>query len=129
MIKRKATLLESIYGSLDLSIFLAEAGVDEDETEDFSESLDNQLEDWVATSVNGEACRGIETILLRKDREAFAKDARRAVLEATRLSPWEIADRYRKFSQHATIFATSMADADSSEVDLESSSFSTLEER
>ena len=79
--------------------------------------LSRELKTWVASScaTKEEPCRGLEKILLRSNREAFAQDARGAVTDHVCRSAAEVqatANKYASFSRHAVTFANAMARAD-----------------
>ena len=115
----KDTLLRRIKSCHDQSIFIAElskyGGSDSLEMEKVSGCLSCDMKEWVEASVAGEACRGIEKRFLRRDREMFAHEARRAVTLAPCKSDIErksVADTYKSYSRHSVVFAIAMARAD-----------------
>lgn len=119
----KDTLIARLKGCHDQAIFIAEFGWrgDTERKEVFS-SLKSDLTSWVSSSIEGESCRGMEKLLLRRDFEAFALDARQqAVL--SNLSTLgdnkgvdDIAKTYHYLSRHAVVFAQAMANADAATV-------------
>lgn len=105
--------------SYDGSMILSEATISESSTPSPAEieatvqDIVTCLTEWVsASSLDGEACRGTEKMLLRKDQSYFAKEARKVVLNADSREWEKVAERYGVLSTHAVVFATTTADAD-----------------
>ena len=120
-VRSNAKLRMVINSSHDLSIFIAEySGQASDDMKSVTTILSGEMKTWVASTVEGEACRGIENLLLRQGRSAFAKDARNAVVDTESYMSDEdaqnMADKYRAFSMPATTFAKAIARADEAEV-------------
>ena len=118
LVRSNPKLLALIQSSHDLSIFIAEYGGGAQEAPDMGSVatiLAGEVKAWAAATLEGDPCRGLESILLREQRGAFAQDARNAVVEGVYWSDEEaqsMAKKYQSFSTPATTFAQAMAQAD-----------------
>lgn len=94
------------------SKLIADSGIETDDIE----AVVQDLSTWTATELESESCRGIEKALLRRDREAVAREARHFVIEARKFCEGEdvdhMAEVYGELSRYAALFAHALAQAD-----------------
>ena len=117
--KHKGQMVSSLQQSYNQASFMCESGVDEDELIQVGNgSIMENLKPWSCGTVAGEACRGIEKSLLRREREGAIKGCREMVIETTALYKEDsacadmVAAGYSQLSRYAVMFAQSVAQAD-----------------
>ena len=121
----KDTLYSRLRCSFDGTIVLTEVSTettDGDASDDDSDDMQvvaagilTDMMAWTSSTMDGDAFRGIEMYLLRKDQSFFAKEARRVVIVSAKDPAKDvefIADLYRDLSRYSQMFAATTGNAD-----------------
>ena len=115
----KTEMVSSLRKSYNHAKFMCEAGIDEQELlKAGNGTILENLQPWSMDVLAGEACRGLEKSLLRREREMNIKECRELVMETAMLYQEDpacadmIAVGYCQLSCYATIYAHSVAQAD-----------------
>ena len=116
---KKKDMVMSLTQCYNQAKFLSESGFDEDELSQIGNgSIMENLKPWSSAIVAGDACRGLEKSLLRRERESTVNECRQAVIETTLVYQEDaaradmVAAAYSQLSRHASIYAQSVAKAD-----------------